>query len=170
MTRIRFEDLPSTNTPRNAENLNKLNNVIISSTEPTTGEEVWIDNVNKKIHTKNDNGYEEFYNEENREVYSTSEQRIGTWIDGKPLYRKTIHSTSTTGSLGVDSDFIRFKDFSALIDGKFLLPVARYTGTTDHLDFSINVVNKTFNFTLSDAWSGKFDNMTFDIEYTKIID
>ena len=42
MTRIRFEDLPSTNTPRNAENLNKLNNVVISPNEPTTGEEVWI--------------------------------------------------------------------------------------------------------------------------------
>lgn len=42
MTRIRFEDLPSTNTPRNAENLNKLNNIVISSTEPTTGEEVWL--------------------------------------------------------------------------------------------------------------------------------
>ena len=69
MTRIRFEDLPSTNTPRNAENLNKLNNVVISPTEPTTGEEVWIDNANKKIYTKNDNGvYEEFYNENNREV------------------------------------------------------------------------------------------------------
>ena len=61
MTRIRFEDLPSTNTPRNAENLNKLNNVVISPTEPTTGEEVWIDDLNKKIYTKNDNGdYEEF--------------------------------------------------------------------------------------------------------------
>lgn len=43
MTRIRFEDLPSTNTPRNAENLNKLNNVVISSTEPTTGEEIWLE-------------------------------------------------------------------------------------------------------------------------------
>lgn len=65
MTRIRFGDLPSTNTPINAENLNKLNNVIVSSEEPTTGEEVWIDNVNKKIHTKNNNNeYEEFYNEE----------------------------------------------------------------------------------------------------------
>jgi hypothetical protein len=89
MTRIRFENSPSTNTPINAENLNKLNNVIVSSEEPTTGEEVWIDNVNKKIHTKNDNGYEEFYNEEehNKVNYSTSEQRIGTWL-GKPLYRK----------------------------------------------------------------------------------
>jgi hypothetical protein len=62
MTRIKFENSPSTNTPINAENLNKLNNVIVSSKEPTTGEEVWIDNVNKKIHTKTDNGYEEFYN------------------------------------------------------------------------------------------------------------
>lgn len=42
MSRIYFEDLPSRNTPRIAENLNKLNNVIISSTEQTTGEEVWF--------------------------------------------------------------------------------------------------------------------------------
>ena len=26
----------------------------------------------------------------NKNVYSTSETRIGTWIDGKPLYRKTL--------------------------------------------------------------------------------
>lgn len=228
MTRIRFEDLPSTNTPRNAENLNKLNNVVISSTEPTTGEEVWVqksknkfnaykivfgnqerasyeilgvnkisvtnqgswakiyttiyglepnkeytisadvnnsemtpcglwiddnnnniintttsaksalkttssltgtialqfysnwsgnsksdkviyDNiqvekgskvtdyemyVDKKIYAKNDNDiYDEILNVEsvdNQRNYSTEEQRIGTWIDGKPLYRKTI--------------------------------------------------------------------------------
>lgn len=43
-----------------------------------------------KIHTKTDNGYEEFYNEENKKVYSTEEQRIGTWIDGTPLYRTTV--------------------------------------------------------------------------------
>jgi hypothetical protein len=43
MTRIKFENLPSANTPINAENLNKLNNVIISSEEPTTGEEVWLE-------------------------------------------------------------------------------------------------------------------------------
>lgn len=43
MTRIRFEDLPSRQTPINAENLDKLNNVAISTTEPTTGEEVWVE-------------------------------------------------------------------------------------------------------------------------------
>lgn len=30
--------------------------------------------------------------------YSTSEQVIGTWIDGKPLYRKTFTSTIANGS------------------------------------------------------------------------
>lgn len=33
---------------------------------------------------------EEIYNKDNLEQYSTSEIRIGTWIDGKPLYRKVI--------------------------------------------------------------------------------
>ena len=63
MTRIRFENAPSTNTPINADNLNKLNNVVISSSEPTTGEEVWFkkNDTEKKIYVKNDNGiYEEF--------------------------------------------------------------------------------------------------------------
>lgn len=32
------------------------------------------------------------------DVYSTEEQRIGTWIDGKPLYRKTVKSVGLTGS------------------------------------------------------------------------
>ncbi len=32
-----------------------------------------------------------------RFVYSTTEKRIGTWIDGKPLYRKTLISVGNTG-------------------------------------------------------------------------
>ena len=30
------------------------------------------------------------------ETYSTEEHVVGTWIDGKPLYRKVYHGTSTT--------------------------------------------------------------------------
>lgn len=32
--------------------------------------------------------------DEGGEVYSTEETRIGTWIDGKPLYRKCFQTTS----------------------------------------------------------------------------
>lgn len=49
--------------------------------------------VEKEILIKNNNGvFEKFYNEEeiNQENYSLGEQKIGTWIDGKPLYRKVI--------------------------------------------------------------------------------
>lgn len=47
----------------------------------------------KKIYTKNDNGvYEKFINaDEVKNDYSLAERKIGTWIDGKPLYRKTIN-------------------------------------------------------------------------------
>ena len=82
---------------------NYLNDRIVkvSDIEPTTGEKVWIDDVNKKIYIKKDNDvYEEIYNEEehNKEVYSTEEQVIGTWIDGKPIYRQTISFEVTTSN------------------------------------------------------------------------
>lgn len=41
-------------------------------------------------------GWEEI--EDKGEVYSTEEQRIGTWIDEKPLYRKTIVLPNGTGT------------------------------------------------------------------------
>ena len=56
MTKINFQNLPSTTTPVNASNLNQLQT-----------------NIENTLNT-----------------YSTSEIRIGTWINGKPLYRKVI--------------------------------------------------------------------------------
>ena len=47
--------------------------------------------IEPKIYVKNDNSvYEEFISKENLVNYSTGEQRIGTWINGKPLYEKVI--------------------------------------------------------------------------------
>ena len=34
-------------------------------------------------------------------TYSTEETVIGTWIDGKPIYRKTFYSTSTESSFNI---------------------------------------------------------------------
>lgn len=84
-TRVNWEDLPSTATPRNATNLNKMDigiktnddklegntsmgNIIVAGITSTTG----IDN------------------------YSTNEIRVGTWIDNKPLYRKVFQIPTTT--------------------------------------------------------------------------
>lgn len=51
---------------------------------------------------------------DNGEVYSTAETRIGTWIDGKPLYRKVIVATNiatnTENSIAVsDASIISVK-------------------------------------------------------------
>lgn len=38
------------------------------------------------------------------QIYSTTETRVGTWIDGKPLYQKTISYTLPTHSIGAVLD------------------------------------------------------------------
>ena len=59
-----FEDLPSTNTPINPENLNQIKDklVIVSNTEPTGNdrEKIWINAENKTINFNNNNVYENF--------------------------------------------------------------------------------------------------------------
>lgn len=65
MEKIIFEDLPSTKTPLNAHNLNKIQE----------NAEVAIDGIDNKFN------------------YSTKEQVIGTWIDGKAVYKKVIDTT-----------------------------------------------------------------------------
>lgn len=43
--------------------------------------------IEPQIYVRNSNGVYEEFAKKSEEVYSTEEQRIGTWIDGKPLYR-----------------------------------------------------------------------------------
>lgn len=291
MTKIRFEDLPSTNTPINAENLNKLNNVIVSSEEPTTGEEVWIqasgnlfdkNNYNlwngwinesnntftansrgylvyipcspnttyivsrevleanfkvgvadktpinqgtltnvinnpygnsititsgandrylhiyvhyasdtnytleqildslrvetpKKIHTKNDNGvYEEFYNEEEREVYSTGEQKIGTWIDGKPLYRKVFAKTDSFVADNIfalsdlNYDYINFR--YTVYCGEYRFFSERFKSDSDFILSALNHGARRFELAVSSGWLSTLQRIIVIAEYTKTTD
>lgn len=112
-------------------------------------------------------GYEEV--EDEGEVYSTEEVRIGTWIDGKPLYRKTIYSTSQSGTIDVDYNFLRFTNLNISVN-EFLFPGNRYTNTIDVILFFINNNNKAFNLELGSAWQTGLNYLMFDIEYTKTTD
>lgn len=93
MTRIRFEDLPSRKTPKNAENLNKLNNVIISSTEPTTGEEVWIQTGDNIFNPNTDIEFTDGYRKRDNatEKYS-DENYYGLKIEVEPNTTYTSYS------------------------------------------------------------------------------
>ena len=75
-------------TPLNAENLNQIQ----------TNAENAINTVQSNLNTTNQNI-------EDLTTYSTTEKVVGTWIDGKPIYRKvlTLVLTSTSSS-GVSQD------------------------------------------------------------------
>lgn len=56
------------------------------------------------------------------EIYSTEEQRIGTWL-GKPLYRKAYNFTTSSSALNmqikidnIDYDYITTTDKSVILD------------------------------------------------------
>lgn len=42
--------------------------------------------------------YSPYQDLENQEIYSTNEVKIGTWVDGKPLYRKVFNFTTTSSA------------------------------------------------------------------------
>lgn len=78
---------------------------------------VTMDQVNSAIDTKLD-AYEP------QEVYSTEETRIGTWVDGKPLYRK-VFTFSYTASASA-------KTLTSAINGIMVVMInawLRYTGS-----------------------------------------
>lgn len=82
MEKIIFEDLPSTKTPLNAENLNKIQ-----------------ENVENAINEVNDK-----FN------YSTEEKIIGIYENGKPIYEKIIEHTIPIGSSELDLSKLNIED------------------------------------------------------------
>lgn len=62
--------------------------------------------------------------------YSTDEQVVGTWIDGKPLYQKTVTVTSPTSDFGI------IYDYDATFDIKDL---RGYLTGTDNAVWDLNV-------------------------------
>lgn len=110
-------------------------------------------NYEKRIKTLEDN------------VYSTNEVRIGTWTDGKPLYRKVV--TATTPSKGSDwinivkiSDDINIKKIQALLGG--YLPIPLYITVAYYAIYQI--VNGNIQMNVAGYTN---NSVEFIIEYTK---
>lgn len=117
---------------------NILDSIQIENGTIATSYEVYIEPT---ILVKNDAGvYEEYMNKNNLIDYSTGEKRIGTWIDGKPLYRKVVSGTVPQTSAGTDTGvnidlasntdmcFIEFAYF--IIYGNQIRPIPFLQSTT----------------------------------------
>lgn len=108
-------------------------------------------------------------------TYSTEEQVVGTWIDGKPIYRKVLAGTASATNIGVPvgenniSKFI-FIDAYRFTAGAISDTIGQfYSNTNDFFkfwgressnhNFSIELRNSTANY-----------DYTIIVEYTKTTD
>ncbi len=105
-------------------------------------------------------------NGSNMGIYSTEEIRIGTWIDGKPIYRKVIKGTS-------QNDFILVSNVSEIITcyGYFIyntlrLEIPFYSSTTNYFQTGITDGNAVSNV----KGSSLNNPYVIVIEYTKTTD
>lgn len=142
-TRVNWEDLPSTETPINAENLNKMDEGIYDNSLST--------------------------------IYSTIETKIGTWINGKPLYRKVIVLTEEVQNDTVyyhhidDIDFIYIENAFVYLNGSncWPLPIDLYgigSTTTNRIGVYANPL--LIGFKCDTSWGSQWNKVVI-IRYTK---
>lgn len=106
--------------------------------------------------------------------YSTTETVVGTWIDGKPVYRKVYTGTLEPG-LSIVADT---SDISGVVKiggyvasaADFRIPCPFYTSSSSY--FSVAVAASTANRAIYAYHSPNFDSCTYQIviEYTKTTD
>lgn len=107
--------------------------------------------------------------------YSTEEKVVGKWIDGKPLYEKTVYFGSGTLSnrasvsfenMNIDKIMVISGTFEDTIDGQLSIPV--YLDGTLHVGFYCN--RSGILLTFSGAFNGRISNAYAIIQYTKTTD
>lgn len=118
---------------------------------------------------------EEIYSKDNLEQYSTSEIKIGTWIDGKPLYRKVINiglvpnNTTTTidvSNLNIDY-LVDLKGMLKALNSVGFRPLPFAGGGAN--DIRIDVNEGSLRIQTFSTWSGFTPNYVI-LEYTKTTD
>lgn len=67
----------------------------------------------------------------NKQIYSTEEARIGTWIDGKPLYKKTVEF-NIDGANGEITKSHNIQDMEKCIDIECVFERVRSSGLKEY--------------------------------------
>lgn len=128
--------------------------------------------------TSDENGYtQEYIN--GLETYSTTEQRIGTWIDGKPLYRKVLTSSTYASDYSITINnikdivkvigIVRRTDYSNMLE---VIP-ARLDNAGMSVFFgnlTTSTTSLNIGITWGTNWSTAFGNIILIAEYTKTTD
>lgn len=122
-------------------------------------------------------GYEKV--EDKGEIYSTEEQRIGTWIDGKPIYRKTIIDTTfRTDFYSVANNIKQFVNQYGYVQRKDYPKASQFINSRAGTDMSIQFLASNTEVGIQIDWgsnwknnySDMFDKIIITVEYTKTTD
>ena len=118
----------------------------------------------------------------NLNTYSTTEQRIGTWVNGKPLYRKTFSCgalpNATTKSVEVDLDFVNKTILVKKMYGYAYRPTGTYvmyplpnTSSTNPVSIYCSVSNnKSVIQIVTSTDRSDYTDSYITLEYTKTTD
>lgn len=128
-------------------------------------------------------GYEEVNGYVN---YSTTEQKIGTWIDGKPLYRKIVtsafpqvtsdgtqvYTSIDLSSLSPEEVIIEWANtFNAAKTSTQMFPIARNIGTTSNSELIARVLySSNYLYIYCKIQSYNTNTLIASILYTKTTD
>ena len=112
---------------------------------------------------------DEIYSKDNIEKYSTSETQIGTWIDGKPLYRKVINfgampnNTTSYKAHGISNIGLCF--IKGTTNDYYQIPFRNISNNN-----SITTWHNSKNVFIQTNFDGSEVNATLVMEYTKTTD
>lgn len=125
------------------------------------------------FNTMQDN-IEDAIDEAQLDIYSTNETRIGTWIDGKPIYRKVITGeyALSAGENYIPHNISNFKECINAIAFDASATRLPSLGNATSLTYGSNIraVNSTYIQirSINDTWASRV--WYFILEYTKTTD
>lgn len=144
----------------NASDLNEIKEVVNTNDDNTTNNSNAIGTLSS-LNTTNKSNLVSAINEVNNKFdYSTEEQVIGKWIDGKPLYGKTITFTSTISAnttTSIAHNITNAKNIFIDYGASFM---EANIGTDNYMSYSLSLIGYSGNIT---------DKMYCYVDITNII-
>lgn len=165
MAKITYEDKEFLNKSENIADKNKVNDTDLNEIKNTVNQNDTNVGDLSDLNTIDKSSIVNSINEiNNKGIYSTTEQAVGTWIDGKTVYRKVID----LGALNIQSGNITIPSTptDVIVNGWFIMKqndsyYLQYTG--------ISILRKINDTTLYMVAGESFvcQQMYIVLEYTK---
>ena len=166
---IDSQDITITQTDNDIQlNIQKDSSVSTSSTKPVENQAI-TNYVDDQVQDAKD-----YTDEKSQEVYSTTEIKIGTWINGKPLYRKSYNFGQVDGtSYTINNAFTNVAEVIS-ISGSYKtglydrVPISVYYSDTYNCATTLKINTNTIGI----GWAGwpRLLGGNIIIEYTKTTD